>query len=427
MLALIACLVAVAGGLWIIATGSWALLTGAYVLAGVLLLAVICRSFVRIARVHPTVLRTVSLGLLPVVWYAFNVAIEPLDGARRQHQGELVGAVIPGLVLGYLIAAAIVRHERVASGAGHVRENRLVRIVMGVSVLWVGALMVFLAGNVADNILLISAALLPGAESYQTLGDLLTVNLIAIFIIERSILHTSFGSSGGGRLHRWMFPTLLVFTTVCGILLGSNKLLLAVAGIGLVQFWQIVRSVLRRPVVASFVVVAVLLAVWTMDLTQTFVEVIGLTRLLDYGTVSSVWDIPSVSSRLEIAAECGAKQLALAPLVGDLAAEYRTCGEGNYLHSIVSIQTHLGMIGSALLVLALMLAADSLRQRSDRADLAVVAITIGVISTVSAFFTWMPLWCVLGMLSALPPAGSRSQTAPTSGRPVTRPYAPVRS
>lgn len=273
---------------------------------------------------------------------------------------------------------------------------------MRMSTLVVMAVAALLAVNVSENVLLISAALLPGAESYQTLGDLLIVNLVAVYLINRSVALEAADRGDDAARDKWLVPALLAGTAACGLLVGSNKLLLAVAGIGLSSSLGAVKALLRRPWAATACAVLLVTLSWQVTSSEAIGEFAGLTRLLDYGAVSSIWEAPSVASRLDIIVECGLEQLSLAPITGDLAAEYRTCGEGHYLHSLVSVQTHLGLIGTALFALVILVAIESLRARREVGSLLTVSVTVGTIAVLSAFFTWMPLWCVVALLSSMP-------------------------
>jgi hypothetical protein len=109
----------------------------------------------------------------------------------------------------------------------------------------------------------------------------------------------------------------------------------------------------------------------------------------------------SLQARLQILMESGAEQLSLNPLLGDLAADHVVGNPGGYIHSIVSVQSHLGVIGSILLF-GFLLERLIFLYRS-RGNLILKAITppIMAMAVFATFFTWMPLWFLIGALFAL--------------------------
>ena len=106
----------------------------------------------------------------------------------------------------------------------------------------------------------------------------------------------------------------------------------------------------------------------------------------------------SIGSRLQILFESGIEQLAINPLTGDLAAEEIVGNPGGYIHSILSVQSHLGIIGSVLLFCFLAERLIELYRSGDNAILKVVTPPIVLMAVIGTFFTWMPLWFLIGAL-----------------------------
>jgi hypothetical protein len=81
-----------------------------------------------------------------------------------------------------------------------------------------------------------------------------------------------------------------------------------------------------------------------------------------------------------------------APIFGDISYK-------NYMHSsLLSIQTHLGMIGSLLFWTFVVSQLLQIYRRPGNEGLKVIALPILFVSIISSFFTWGPLWFLIGAL-----------------------------
>ena len=125
-------------------------------------------------------------------------------------------------------------------------------------------------------------------------------------------------------------------------------------------------------------------------------------------------------------------------MFGNLTADALTTGPGTYAHSLLSVFSHLGLVGAALFTMYLvalyreiMLPPIGLpsfysgaKYPLFRAMILGGLIGYGLIGT---FFTWMPLWFALGLL--FPPLISRPATrpgySPTSARTARTAASPV--
>jgi hypothetical protein len=263
----------------------------------------------------------------------------------------------------------------------------------------------FLFGNAEEGILLVSTSLLAGAETYQILGDALTVAVLLSFTVSSLDAHALGGSGWPARVHRFALPAHCAATFACAVLIGSNKLLLISVLVGAIVGWRMLlgnrRSVRRRAIVWGAMAVLTLALLLLAVNSEVVGEVLALTRLLDYGNVESLLDTPSVAARAEIFDGCGARQLQMAPWFGDLAAEFKTCGDGYYIHSLISIQTHLGLVGSVLFIAALARGAWVISSTVRYRALWVPFWLVMGIGLAGAYFTWLPFWFLLGLLTAL--------------------------
>ena len=115
----------------------------------------------------------------------------------------------------------------------------------------------------------------------------------------------------------------------------------------------------------------------------------------------------SVSSRAEILLNSGVEQLVVNPVFGDLAVDYAIGRPGYYIHSIITIQTHFGIIGSVLFFSPLFYWLKNLFIRRNFLFLKFLSIVIIISSFFIEIFTWMPLWFLIGALYAAQPVRRR--------------------
>jgi hypothetical protein len=347
---------------------------------------------------HPeAILRTLVL-CLPMLWYGLKALTEPLAQAATRHYFEITGAVLPGLALGALAALSLRQLPRLGT-----TQQRTLALLLVLDMLAVICISIFLLSFSRESMLLIDAALLQGAEAYQMVGDALMINLLLVYAMARTLeQHAGVPGAQVGRAEviarRTVLPGLALGTLACAVLVGSNKLLLGSTVVGMAVLWgpgprrgwRIGLSVLGG--VAGLGVL--LFGPWS-DLVS---DLMALTRVFDYGAVDSVLDTPSIASRLDLLASCAAHQFNLAPWVGDLAAEYRTCGEGEYIHSLLSIQTHLGLVGSFLFAMTLAFGATEIWLRPGLRPLRMGFLLVLGLGLVGTYFTWMPFWYLIGLI-----------------------------
>jgi hypothetical protein len=357
------------------------------------------------------------VAAVPLAWYGLNVLVEPLPAAGRRHVSEILGAVLPGLAIGCVAAMGLADLLR----AQQQDTPSLLRTGMpwwvAANAITVAAVAAFLASNTGEGILLVSTALLAGAESYQTLGDILSVNLLVL--VAMAGLRTAAYPSRQDTLLAPAMSLLCLATVACAVLVGSNKLLMISLALSIWLAWLGLRARAGRYAGLMLLLLGllVLLAGVVLGLTGSagldVNDLLALTRLLDYGNVDSLLDTPSIASRLEILSDCAGRQFALNPWFGDLAAEFKTCGDGHYLHSLLSIQTHLGLVGTASFLLAVGWGLHGLWCDAARRSLRIPVLLVLGVGLIGAYFTWMPFWFVLGWMFALQaiPQGEASRSS----------------
>lgn len=149
-----------------------------------------------------------------------------------------------------------------------------------------------------------------------------------------------------------------------------------------------------------------LLAVSVIVFTDSFEAYTRKLRVFGFGDDT----ISSLTSRIDLLERNLLPQLAFDPLFGHSRVEFFTTGEGTYQHNLLSIWTHLGLVGfvlfGVLIAMALLGAWNRLHRsiatgECSRSALTLLLLLLVVlpIASLFTFFTWMPLWFLLGMTS----------------------------
>ncbi len=401
-LALVVCWLAVLAATWTLRTASGLvpqMLNLVLVYSGVAGLVV---ALVRSPRFPAERLTALVLVLGAVGWYFSKVLLAPEPAVFWQHVGNLLGGVLPGLVLGALVGLAasdlVVGREPAAQSSAQLMWFDRILVLDGITV---ALLAIYLLANTLDDVLLVSTELLAGAETYQTIGDALTVNLLSAYLLAR--VRRRVGYDPRRALGLLGLPLLCVATLGCAVLTGSNKLLLVAAGVLLaVALPSLGAAWRRRPGwTTAGTLSALALALTLIAFVGGLDDVLALTRLLDYGQVDSILDTPSLASRSEILAACGALQFSYAPVLGEIAAEHLSCGPGNYVHSLLSVQSHLGGVGSLLLIAVLARGAWAVRSDDAYRPMWTIGGLVLLVGLLAAFFAWLPFWYLLGAATGI--------------------------
>ena len=119
-------------------------------------------------------------------------------------------------------------------------------------------------------------------------------------------------------------------------------------------------------------------------------------------------EVGSVNSRLEIIEDNFLLHMAYSPLFGNTQVDKLTTGPGTYIHSTLSIFTHLGVFGFIIYIYAVLkiyvsidLSKYSMRKISLNGGGMVLFdkllfIYVLLVAFMIAFYTWAPLWFILG-------------------------------
>lgn len=142
----------------------------------------------------------------------------------------------------------------------------------------------------------------------------------------------------------------------------------------------------------------------------------------EYIGVEYIPELSSIISRVSLWSYF-VEQFQVAPLTGSFSSEIIAGpGRGYYQHSVLlSTLTHTGIIGGSLLflLLSMIILKENLLNFSSiyRINVSSMFFTVILVGGVSSFFTWPPLWFLLGLLcvSSIPPIGRQRSFAKGDG------------
>ncbi len=139
------------------------------------------------------------------------------------------------------------------------------------------------------------------------------------------------------------------------------------------------------------------LLILTIAAFMLFPQYIGSLRIFDVGENSSFL------SRYNILVDNFWSQFSVSPLFGNLSVHKYFDKDGTYVHSLLSVVTHLGIIGMSLFLVLLYFsyryAFLSAKNGSKYSFLLVIYLSIFIIiCTITSFYTWVPLWISIVMM-----------------------------
>jgi len=186
-------------------------------------------------------------------------------------------------------------------------------------------------------------------------------------------------------------------------LVGSNKELVTVILILLMcviyakpKNYLIINNKIRLKILF---LISILLLCGTFTFYVSGLELPHL-RIFGFSQNTSLLENESLVSRIDIFMNTGIDQLSINPLFGNLGADYIVGQPGSYIHSIISVQSHLGMIGTFLLLGYLLHRFYRLYVNDGRSVLKIITPPILFISFIGTFFTWLVFWFLVGALFA---------------------------
>lgn len=119
----------------------------------------------------------------------------------------------------------------------------------------------------------------------------------------------------------------------------------------------------------------------------------------------------SVLSRIELFKNNFIEHFSYAPILGDVMVDSKLTGTGTYIHSLLSVLTHLGIVGSILFITMTLNIHSEIKKKIERninpevlflnsnygIYRLIMIYTIGFICLLTALYTWMPFWFAIGL------------------------------
>jgi hypothetical protein len=388
-----------------------------------------------------------------LAYYALRAVLYPVHDVSADHVRSLIVRVITGFLMGYVAFSAFVskrplgfdrQSQSVGCGANWHRQMDLAALIVYVITLTVS--LYILVPWVRGDLFLLnvptSRLIYQQFEVYLVLSQVCALGILTHRFDPRRIVDPLRGAA---------FIVVVVAISLATFFLaqmsGSNKgaILAAAIGGGLALYVVISAAWSRRGAAASsMLAVGVLAAIGSAIVVVDIppMRLFGFKPLIvrhegilvspsgealdGSGPSRSGWgsterrrggpllpdteadtlEFPSIAgssldSRGEILRDTGLQQLTYAPLFGDLGVEYVFNQPGRYIHSLISVQSHLGMIGSILMFGFLFLRSVALYRYSENISLKIAAIAILFTAFVGTFFTWQVLWFLIGGMYTL--------------------------
>lgn len=229
-------------------------------------------------------------------------------------------------------------------------------------------------------------------EFYQDFGD-----YFIIFYCGWLALCESYRNSLNESQRSYILFTLfvileMIFAVIFLQLIGSNKAPLTIILIGLSYLYYSIPSEKRLKrrqisVLLSFLILVPIAVFLFVD-----PELLNSLRFFGETSVEGIAGNSSITSRIDQFLSTGLDQINRNWFFGDLTIE-------NYIHSsLITIQTHLGIIGSFLFWIFVLLNSYFIYFKSNDRVAKSITIPILLVSIISSAFWWLPLWFLIGFI-----------------------------
>lgn len=246
--------------------------------------------------------------------------------------------------------------------------------------------------------------------------------MMYLTILSISTIHLILKSSLFLTLYILLSNTIVaLFFMFISQLIGSNSALVTIAGLLIVFFtyifiakgnWLFRQKINIRNILMGKIFLKMFLFI-LIGLLILISLLVGLFDILDLNTDMfritgfGANESSSMNSRIEIFKNNFIEHLSYNPIFGNTIVDTLTTGEGSYVHSLLSILTHLGMVGFVLFLTYLFFMYKDISLNNDNTQLynlkkyslfrIFVLGTILIYGLVSASYIWMPLWFAFGL------------------------------
>lgn len=227
-------------------------------------------------------------------------------------------------------------------------------------------------------------------EYYQDLGDYFVIFYCGWLALRENYRNRLLETQRSYILFTLLLILELAIAVIFLQLIGSNKAPLTVVLIGLSYLIFSIPASYRFQLRQFFTLF--FLALFSIVVFNIYVDPELLSSLRFFGEANSdgITGNSSVTSRLDQVVEGGLEQMNRNWIFGDLSIE-------EYIHSsLVSIQTHLGLLGSLLFWLFAGIQSYFIYFKSTDRLAKAITLPIFFVSIISSAFWWLPLWFVVG-------------------------------
>lgn len=266
-------------------------------------------------------------------------------------------------------------------------------------------------------------------DSYQRPGAFLTISSLLLSFVYINILLNTCKSNFLCKILLFIYAciliTILLFSMLLAQMIGSNNAFICngcLLVINLVFYIFLllprVKFMLKKNIIRfkniiygrifnKFIIGALIGLTVSIGILIFVINLLGIDidqlRIIGYGS----HDVSSVNSRLALLPNF-IEQISYSPItpfVGNMQVDSLTTGNGTYVHSfLISIFTHLGIVGIILIMLFMFFALKELFDRSFgiynngmKIYKAILFFSFLLIATVATFFTWSVIWFLFGL------------------------------
>lgn len=360
-----------------------------------------------------------------LLYYLTMALLYPDPLVSSYHLRSIAVRVLPGFLMGYLAFAAISSWRFSPASTEEILTWRR-RLDFFALAIYAGTLVgmaMILIPLIRNDIFLIRVT--PDRAMYQLLGVYIATAMIAAYIVlldngqfERRNSLTSTGALQMASIASIALASFFL-CQMAGSNMGAGLIALIGAVTGIMLIWRALQIGALRQMVSMMLV-----GIVAASLFSAIVATVPPLRILGFQSVSEGVAAPSedadlgvnhsgdvdpglnifipssVTSRVAILEEVGLSHLGYAPLMGNLGVDHLLEQSGEYLHSILSVQSHLGFVGSTLLLSFIFVKLYNLYVHSNNYTLKIIAIPLIFMSFIGTFFTWTLLWFLIGMIYA---------------------------
>lgn len=359
--------------------------------------------------------RSTIILIVFLLWFFTKYNLEASDYQIRQVTIGTTGGVVFSLLIGLIVSYNL----RVIYEINTIKKMSPIVFIIGVIYMALVLISVFAVFNLNFENVRADVFLLEDRVKYQRSGDLMIIQMLTLVALASVMV----SNHRPKDLILGLVPLALVLGcasvfALMSQLLGSNKGLAASATLAFiysvcylafimrfkdkkrVNISSILLGGLGAKLLLAAVIGSVLVVATAAVSSKKFGVDISQIRAFGFGS----GEVTSVTSRNEIFIQNFIEHASYSPIFGNTQVEKILGDEGQYVHSWLSVITHLGLIGFVIFMTILWsVYLDMTRLRNASGNTICTSNKYSLVKLlcfsfvlllglVSAFFVWMPLW-----------------------------------